>query len=299
MKKKNSLDFLMFFKALRIHQWLKNILVFIPILAAFQFDYNTINYSLLSFLSFCFMSSSVYLINDIFDLKFDKKHPQKKNRPLASGNISLKSYKIFIFFLFVISLSTALLINITFTFLILFYFCISFSYSYIFKRFSIIDLCILASLYTLRIVAGSEAVSIDISFWLVVFSVFIFLSLSSVKRQAELVNLKKIKILKIYGRDYMIDDLLLITTISISSGLISILVLILYINDPSVIDLYSKPQAFWVICFILLFWLLRMIFIAHRGKINDDPVTFAAKDKTSQICFVIVLFLFLMSKILI
>jgi len=163
------------------------------------------------------------------------------------------------------------------------------AYSLDLKRRTVIDICTLASLYTLRIVAGGAAAGIPLSVWLLAFSLFFFLSLAAVKRQAELIDTAKRGKLDVSGRGYQVDDLPLITQIAISAGYVSVLVMALYVNSPAVIDLYTYPIALWGVCLILLYWITRIVMITHRGRMDDDPVVFGAKDRVSQICFVVML----------
>jgi len=140
----------------------------------------------------------------------------------------------------------------------------------------------------MRIIGGGAATDITLSFWLLAFSIFIFLSLAAIKRQAELVDLKEQGSLQAKGRGYHVDDLPLMTMIVISAGFMAILVLMLYVNSASVIALYPTPSALWGVCCILLYWLARMAFITHRGRMHDDPIIFSIKDKVSQLCFALI-----------
>tara|TARA_B100001057_G_C22563826_1_gene838357 strand:- start:325 stop:852 length:528 start_codon:yes stop_codon:yes gene_type:complete len=168
-------------------------------------------------------------------------------------------------------------------------------YSIKLKRKAIIDIFILGTLYTIRISGGSFATEIQISFWLFVFSIFLFLSLAAVKRQSELVDLINNKQFQTKGRDYNADDLPIISMIALSSGISSVLVSILYINSPEVLFLYSKIWTLGIASFVLFFWLMRIIFMSNRGMIHGDPIIYALKDSTSIFCFLSVVLLFVIN----
>ena len=167
------------------------------------------------------------------------------------------------------------------------YFLLTTAYSLILKRRVVLDICVLAGLYTMRIVAGSVASGIEMSVWLLAFSIFFFLSLAAVKRQAELVDLTKRRVETAEGRGYRLEDLPIVSIVGMAAGYSSVVVLALYINSPAVQQLYSFPVMLWGICCVLLYWLTRMVLITNRGSMHDDPVVFATKDRVSQICFVV------------
>lgn len=281
--------FLTYFESLRPHQWLKNFLIFIPFLAAHQIDEATIKTAFIMFFSFSFMASSVYIFNDIIDLKADKLHPRKRNRVFASGRISLQNGKIFAIILALTSLLIASKINKTFLLILLFYFAISSLYSLIIKKIIILDICTLAILYTIRIISGGIVMEINLSVWLLAFSLFFFFSLASIKRQAELIDLTKRGKLKSLNRGYRTTDLPVISMSALGAGYISVLIMAFYVNSPEVIKLYSQPQALWGICIILLFWLTKISLITQRGEMYYDPIVFAVKDFISQICFILII----------
>lgn len=278
-----------YIKALRPHQWLKNVLVFLPMLAAHQYDGATFLSSLLAFVSFSMIASSGYLFNDLLDLSTDRAHPRKCKRPFASGALPIaRGTWLGAGMLAGGALLASLLSGLLFITLLL-YFVITMAYSLDLKRRTVIDICTLAGLYTMRIAAGGVATGLIISVWLLAFSIFFFLSLASVKRQAELVDMTKRVKLGASGRGYLVDDLPIISQVAISSGFVSVLVLALYVNTPSVVALYHHPEALWGVCMILLYWITRIVMITHRGHMNDDPVLFGAKDRISQVCFLLIL----------
>ncbi len=284
-----NLKFVNILKIIRPYQWVKNILIFIPMLMAHQLTVNNFILSIKAFVIFSLIASSIYVINDIVDVKSDKKHPYKKYRPLAAGLINVDQCKKIIFFLILLSVIFLITTNKNFFLLIISYFIISNLYTFILKKYIFIDLLILASLYTLRIIAGGLITGISVSIWLLSFSIFFFISLASVKRQIELLNYKKLKKKEISGRGYTLKDEKVINNVSILSGCVSILVLIFYINSPQVHKLYSSPSIMWGICIIMIFWIFRIIVVAKKGKIKDDPIVYAIKDKISYLCFFLIL----------
>ena len=277
------------FKITRPYQWVKNILIFIPMLMSHQLTIDNFILSIKAFIIFSLIASSIYVINDIADLESDKKHPYKKHRPLAAGLINLNQCKILIFILLLISSFFLLSTNLNFFFLIISYFIISNLYTFLFKKYIYVDLLILSMLYTLRIIAGGVITDISVSIWLLSFSVFFFISLASVKRQIEIMNLKKVNEKKISGRGYSLQNENTINKISIFSGCISILVLIFYINSPQILKLYSSPIFLWGMAFMMFFWITRIIYIAKKGKIKDDPIVYAINDKISYLCLFFIL----------
>lgn len=278
-----------YIKSLRPHQWLKNTLVFLPMLAAHQIDTSTFLLSLLAFACFSLVASSVYVLNDLLDLAADRAHPRKKNRPFASGSIPIAHGTAMAAGLLI--LGAALAISISFDFLLAVgaYYLLTTAYSLHLKRRMIIDICVLAGLYTARIIAGGVATGIPLSVWLLTFSVFFFLSLAAVKRQAELIDSAERGNLKANGRGYHVDDLPIISMIAIAAGYVAVLVMTLYVNSPAVVALYAQPQVLWGGCAVLLYWITRTVMVAHRGGMHDDPVVYAAKDRISQLCLLMIL----------
>ena len=278
-----------YLKAMRPHQWMKNALVFLPMLAAHQIDGADFLLSLLAFIAFSLVASSVYVLNDLLDLGADRAHPRKRLRPFATGSIPIASGVWMMVGLLGLGAFAALLIGPMFFLVIVAYYALTTAYSLYLKRRTVIDICVLAGLYTARIVAGGVATGIPLSVWLLAFSIFFFLSLAAVKRQAELVDSVQQGKLKASGRGYHVDDLSIISMISISAGYVAVLVLALYVNSPMVTELYAHSEALWGVCAMLLYWITRTVLIAHRGRMHDDPVVYAVKDRTSRICFVIIL----------
>jgi 4-hydroxybenzoate polyprenyltransferase len=274
-------------KAIRPHQWLKNMLVFIPMLAGHRIDVTTLVQSGLAFICFSLIASSVYLLNDLLDLSADRAHPRKHRRPLASGDLPLLHGTLLAPVFLAAGVTLGTLLGPTFLAVMAGYYIVTMGYSFFLKRKVLIDIVTLAGLYTIRILAGAAATGIVLSFWLLAFSVFLFFALAAVKRQAELVDSASREVLKPSGRGYIIDDLPIVSQMATSSGFVSVLVLALYLNSPAVSTLYSQPAALWGLCLILLFWINRMVMIAHRGGMHDDPIVFAVKDWTSLFCGVL------------
>nr|WP_303626313.1 UbiA family prenyltransferase [Roseovarius sp. M141] len=278
-----------YLKALRPHQWLKNVLVFLPVLAAHQLTGAALFQSLLAFIAFSLVASSVYVLNDLLDLKMDRAHPRKRNRPFASGSIPIAHGTWMASGILVCGIALSLLLGKEFGLAMLAYYLITFAYSVNLKRRAIVDICVLAGLYTLRIVAGGAAAGIPLSVWLLAFSTFFFFALAAVKRQAELVDMAERGKLDASGRGYHVDDLPIISMMAIGSGYVSVLIMALYVNSPAVVELYSAPAVLWGICFVLLYWISRIVMLTHRGHMHDDPVIFAAKDKISLLCLLVIL----------
>lgn len=278
-----------YLKAIRVHQWLKNLLVFLPMLAAHQLDAVTILDSFLAFVVFSIVASSIYVLNDLLDLRSDRAHPTKCKRPFAAGTIPIAHATYLITSLMGLGLILSLFLGGSFIGIMLLYVLITTLYSLWLKRKAIVDIGTLATLYTTRIIAGAVATGITMSMWLLAFSIFFFLSLAIVKRQAELMDSAARGKLKAAGRGYVVDDLPVLVMMAVASGYVSVLVMALYIQSPSVSELYANPKFLGAICGILLYWISRVILLAHRGQMHEDPVVFAARDRQSQICAVLIL----------
>ena len=267
---------------LRVHQWLKNLLLFVPLLAAHQLgNIQALSSLVIAFLSFSLCASSVYITNDLFDLESDRSHPRKRFRPFASAKLPISYGVVAATVLIGVSITLSAIVGSDFLIVLLLYLILTLAYSLVIKRLVLVDCLTLASLYTVRIIAGAAAVSVSLSFWLLAFSVFIFLSLALVKRYAEL----KVQILEAksfaHGRGYVVSDAPLLQTLGVTSGYISALVLALYVQSEDIVSLYAQPLAIWLVLPILLFWVSWVWLKADRGEMHDDPIVFAAKDKAS------------------
>jgi len=277
-----------YLKVARPHQWTKNILVFVPMFAGHHFQAIIFLESALSFVAFSLIASSVYVTNDLLDLDADRIHPRKKARPFASGAIPANHGILLASILFFAGFATSLLLDPVFTLVLLAYYSLTSVYSLSLKRKPISDIFTLAVLYTLRIIGGGFATDVTMSFWLLAFSISIFFSLACIKRQGELIDLLKRGELQTIGRGYETEDLRLVATMAISSGFMSVLVMALYVNSPSVLALYSSTWALMAVCGVLLYWIVHMCFMTHRGAMHDDPIVFALKDKISRYCLLVI-----------
>jgi 4-hydroxybenzoate polyprenyltransferase len=274
-----SIDFRLFLKALRVHQWSKNLLLFVPIVMAHRINETTLVFqAVLAFISFGVCASSVYLLNDLFDLQADRRHPTKRYRPLAVGTLPIKRAVVLIPALLSISAGIASILPAEFSVAIGSYYTITLAYSMTLKQLAIVDVLVLAGLYTLRLIAGAAAVSVTLSFWLVAFSVFIFLSLALAKRYSEILVLRQDGQSKTNGRSYVAVDLETLAQLGTASGYVAVLVLALYINSEQVRLLYSRPEVIWLLCLLVLYWISLVWFLARRNELHEDPVVFAIKD---------------------
>jgi 4-hydroxybenzoate polyprenyltransferase len=275
-------------KALRVHQWIKNVLVFLPLLASHRaFEIDALATTLLAFLCFGLCASSVYLTNDLLDLPSDRQHHRKRNRPFAAGTLPLIAGPIAAVLLLIAGFGLAFFVSHQFVAVLLGYYLLTSAYSIRLKRIMMLDVVVLATLYTTRILAGIAAIHTKPSFWLLAFSMFIFLSLAMVKRYTELLALQASGKVTASGRGYDVDDIPLIQSMGSSSGYLAVLVLALYIDSTASMSLYRHPHYLWMLCPLLLYWISRTWAIAHRGVMHDDPVVFAVMDRTSQILGVI------------
>ncbi|HEM8495761.1 UbiA family prenyltransferase [Burkholderia multivorans] len=270
-------------KSLRIHQWLKNLLILVPLLAGHMLgSLPLIADAVLAFIAFGLCASSVYLLNDLLDLEDDRHHPSKCRRPLASGALPL-THGLAAFPALLAGAFALAFVALPWRFsaVLLSYYALTLAYSAVLKRLVMVDVVVLAMLYTVRIVAGTTAIATHLTFWLLAFSMFIFLSLALVKRYAELLSMKKRGLNQSRGRGYMASDLELVSSLGCASGYLSVLVLAMYIQDPKTAHLYSRPQLIWLACPLLLYWISRTWIIAHRGHMHDDPIIFAIRDRLS------------------
>tara|TARA_R110002074_G_scaffold45713_23_gene118142 strand:- start:2471 stop:3910 length:1440 start_codon:yes stop_codon:yes gene_type:complete len=279
-------------KAMRPHQWLKNLLVFAPVMAAHSFQAGDLLQALVAFVAYSLVASSVYLLNDLLDLASDRAHPRKCRRPLASGALPLVHGMVMVPVLLLGGAALALALSPLFLGVLAGYYLLTIAYSLWLKRKPIVDICTLAALYTLRIAAGAAATGIQLSIWLLAFSAFLFFALAAVKRQAELVDMRERGITAAPGRGYIVDDLSIVTQMATASGFVAVLVFMLYLNEPTVRALYSTPELLWGAGLILMYWVSRMVLVAQRGRMDDDPVVFAARDRVSWIAFGIIGVLF-------
>lgn len=273
-------------KACRMHQWAKNVLVFVPILTSHRLtDLRALLLGGLAFLSFCLLASGVYLLNDLLDLEADRAHSTKRQRAVASGLISIPIASLLGAILVLAGLGLGLACGKAFLLLAGVYLAGNVIYSVWFKRVVMLDVVILACFYTLRLLAGGAATGIGVSDWLLAFSVFFFFGLAMVKRYSELRELAVQE--GAAGRGYVRTDLEPIGTFGVASGMISVLVLVLYVMSPEVRLLYRHPTVLLLLCPLFLYWITRLWFKANRGEVPQDPVVFALTDRTSYIAGVL------------
>ena len=273
--------------AIRVHHWLKNLLLFMPMLLGHQLTWEALSLSFMAFVAFSLVASSVYVLNDLLDLRADRAHPRKSMRAFASGKIPIAHGGIIIIGLLFLGMFLGKLIGSSFLLILIIYFILNIGYSFDLKRRIIVDISVLSCFFTLRIFAGGIATGIMPTVWLLAFSIFFFFSLAAVKRQGELVDLSKRNQLKAMGRGYHIKDVSILSMAALASGYVSVLVMALYINSPIVVKLYSTPNALWGICGILLYWKTRIVMVTYRGSMHDDPILYIVKDRVSQICFIV------------
>jgi 4-hydroxybenzoate polyprenyltransferase len=284
-------------RALRIHQWLKNLLVFLPIVLAHEwFNVKAVSAAVLAAFAFSLCASGVYLVNDLLDLESDRQHPRKRKRPCASGELPIKWAILLAPVLFVAAFLIAGLVHAEFTIVLGLYLVLTTAYSLRLKALALVDIILLAMLYTIRIVGGGVASGVVVSQWLLGLSMFLFLSLACVKRFSELLVLQQRNEKKTWGRGYWVGDLEQVAAFGAASGYISVLVLALYVSSNEIVKLYSNPRIIWLACPLLLYWVSRIWLLARRGVVHDDPLVFALRDKVTYIVAGLGLVIFVAAK---
>ena len=277
-------------RALRVHQWAKNLLLLVPLAGAHQWsDPVRLTSTLIGMVAFSICASSVYLLNDLLDLESDRQHPSKRLRPFASGEIPILQGLLAVPLLVFLSASLAFCLNPKFAAVLAVYYMMTLMYSLWFKQVGLLDVLVLAGMYALRILAGGYVASVMVSDWLLLFSIFLFLSLAFLKRFTELrLNYCEVDSGGIKGRGYLHEDAELISSMGVCCGYLSVLVLGMYVTHPAVIEIYHIPRVLWLICPVLLWWVSRVWLLAHRREMHNDPVLFALKDRQSLIAAVII-----------
>jgi len=283
-------------QALRLHQWLKNLLVFVPLVMAHRFfEIDLIGKTFLAFLAFGLCASSVYLVNDLLDLQSDRNHPRKRQRPFATGELSLFWGLGLAPFLLCLSFLVSLLLPFSFLGTLAIYYVLNLSYSFYLKKIVLLDVIVLAGLYTLRVMAGSAAISLWPSSWLLAFSTFIFLSLALVKRYAELVTMEaESGVVQVRG--YQIVDKELLAALGSGSGYVAVLVLAIYISSGVAEIHYTRHYLVWLLCPLLLYWISYVWLMAHRGTMHDDPLVFTVRNRVSRIVLLLAAVVLLLAK---
>jgi 4-hydroxybenzoate polyprenyltransferase/phosphoserine phosphatase len=291
-------------KAIRLHQWAKNVLIFLPLLLAHAWAPGLIAASALAFLSFSLCASATYIVNDLLDLEADRQHPRKRLRPFASGDLSALAGVVIVVLFLAASLTLAMLIPHVIAALspqLLYlikphyfllwlgvYLVTTLAYSLRLKRSVLVDVIVLSGLYTIRIIAGSAASGIAVSTWLGSFSIFFFLSLAFVKRFAELESLRERGGVSIGGRGYHVADIEQLRAFGSASGYASVVVLTLYISNLDAAQLYEHTRRLWLLVPVLLLWISRLWLLASRGQLNEDPVVYAITDRRSLLLGLVV-----------
>lgn len=269
------------FKAIRIHQWAKNLLILLPLMMSHKLSASGVGAAIAAFFCFSFVASANYLINDLLDMESDRRHPTKRLRPFASGDLQVTDGIALVFILIACAASLLPLLPMGFAFWLGVYIVSTMAYSIYFKSLAVVDVLMLSGLYTLRMLAGGAATGTDISPWLAGFSTFLFLSLAMLKRVSELVNLRERGVAASPGRGYLVTDLGQMRSFGTASAYAAVVVFMLYIGRPDVSDLYRHASRLWLAVPLLLYWLNRVWLLATRGQLNEDPVIFAIRDKVS------------------
>ena len=283
-------------RALRVHQWLKNLLLFGAAVAAHRFSSDLIPPLLMAFFSFSFAASSAYLANDLLDLRSDRSHPRKKNRPLASGRMPLVYGIVLAPLMLAAALLLAWQLPREFLALLCGYYLLTSAYSLFLKRMLIVDVMALACLYGVRLVGGAMAADVPLtSPWFVSFAVFVFLCLAIVKRCTEILDRMNKGDGNLPGRGYIQRDLPILEAMAAATGYVAIMIFTLYISSPAVLLLYRSPQYLWAICLVLFYWISRILLLAHRGEMHEDPVVYAVTDRQSLICGILLAVIVLMA----
>jgi 4-hydroxybenzoate polyprenyltransferase/phosphoserine phosphatase len=269
-------------RAFRVHQWMKNLLLFVPLLTAFSFlDVWKLVTTVIAFFAFSFAASASYVLNDLWDLENDRAHPRKRLRPFASGRIPIAQGLLASAAALLVALALASAVSRSFLLMLLLYLALTSAYSWVLKERALIDVLTLSLLYTLRIIAGSVAIGIPASSWLLAFSAFMFLSLALVKRCAELVSLEQSGEEDVPGRDYRIGDLAVLWPLGVGSALSAVVVVGLFISADETRGRYDTPELLWLVALGLVYWLARLWIKTSRGKMDDDPLVYAIKDSGS------------------
>lgn len=270
-------------RSIRVHQWLKNSLVFVAIAAAHRIaDIAADLRVVAAFWAYSLCASSVYVLNDLMDLRSDRMHPRKRHRPFASGELPISHGLMLAPILLATSAAIAIVVlPRIFLVVIATYYVSSMAYNFAAKERAVWDVVLLAGLYVLRVLAGAAAVPVAPSVWLLAFSMFVFLSLALAKRYSEMYTLHKLGRGHAHGRGYVTEDMPVLQSMGVASSYLAVLVMALYINSPEVHTLYAQPYVLWAICPLLLFWTTRIWLKTHRGEMHDDPVVFALRDGVS------------------
>ena len=270
-----------FLKAIRIHQWAKNILLLVPLALSHKLTAASVGAAIAAFFCFSFIASANYLVNDMLDIENDRRHPVKRMRPFAAGDLSVAGGLGLVLLLVAASAVLVPFLPLPFAMWLGIYMVSTGAYSFYLKRVAVVDVLLLSGLYTLRMLAGGAATGTEISHWLASFSSFLFLSLAMVKRFSELENVRQRGATVLHGRGYVVNDMEQIRSFGTASAYAAVVVFMLYIARPDVTALYRYPSRLWLIVPLLLYWVTRVWLLASRGELNEDPVVFAIRDRVS------------------
>jgi 4-hydroxybenzoate polyprenyltransferase len=270
-------------KAVRVHQWAKNLLIFVPLFCSHAVTAGKLLTALAAFCCFSLTASAAYIVNDLLDIEADRRHPRKSQRPFASGDLSAFFGLAVVVVFLAVALSGARLLHGGFLGWLLFYLAATLSYSWYLKRIALLDVLALSGLYILRLLAGASATHTPISHWLAGFSMFLFLSLAIVKRFAELENLRATNATPKNGRGYLLADLDQLRSFGTASAVAAVVVFANYISGSDVVKLYRQSGRLWLIMPLMILWLFRVWLLASRGELDEDPVAFALTDRMSQL----------------
>lgn len=281
---KKEIGLALWLRALRVHQWLKNLLLFVPLLTAFSFmEMWNLATMTVAFLAFSFAASATYIVNDLWDLENDRAHPRKRLRPFASAKIPILLGLAIAGSILVLAFGMAFAVSKGFFLILFLYLVLTTAYSWVLKEYVLIDVIMLSLLYTLRILAGAVAIGIVTSYWLLAFSVFMFMSLALVKRCAELVSRAQNGAETTRGRDYRVTDLVVLWPLGVGAAMSAVVVFGLFISAPETQERYATPYLLWFVAIGLIYWLARLWIKTSRGEMHDDPMIYAIKDRGSRI----------------
>ncbi len=277
-----------FLKAIRIHQWAKNILIVLPLLLAHRYHAGEILKTVVGFFSFSLAASASYVINDMLDIEADRRHHRKRLRPFAAGDLSMLTGVAIVGLFLALALVGTSFLSVAFSAWLLIYVATTLAYSFYLKRIPLLDVLVLSGLYTLRFLAGGAITGTPISQWLAGFSVFLFFSLALVKRFAELENLRASASQHKNGRGYLVSDLEQLRAFGTASAYAAVVIFAIYISGHDVMALYHRPTRLWLAVPLMILWLSRVWLLASRGELNEDPVVFAFTDRMSLLIGILV-----------
>ncbi|UVO39413.1 UbiA family prenyltransferase [Bradyrhizobium arachidis] len=275
-------------RLLRVHQWSKNSLVFVPLVTAQRFEPSAFGEAILAFVAFCLAASGTYIVNDLVDIGADRNHPRKKTRPLAAGAIRASHALIASIALVILAGAAAACLSPLFGAALSAYLGLTTAYSFLLKRTMLLDVVTLAGLYTLRVFGGAAAILVPLSEWLLGFSMFLFMALALIKRYVELATRIDAGLPDPVNRNYRKSDLMIVASLAAAASFNAVTVFALYISSEIVYRLYRHPFNLWLICPILMYWLARALMMAHRRAMDDDPILFALRDRNSLFLLILV-----------